>query len=104
MSEAEERRKLYQNARQEYSSLVGKITEIESERKEHVIVLETLKKIGPGRRCWKSVGETLVEKDSSETMTTLEQQMRNIDQILEVLSKKLKETEHQIKQMESEIN
>lgn len=91
----------YQQLRQDYSETIGKIAEIESERKEHIIVIETLRKTSGDRRCWKMSGETLVEKDKSETLQTLQQQLDNINQILEVLFKKLKETEHQLKAFQS---
>ncbi|OMJ93096.1 hypothetical protein SteCoe_4042 [Stentor coeruleus] len=90
----------YQLLRQDYGQLVGKITEIESEKREHLIVLETLKKVEPVRRCWRLVGGVLVQKTVSDVIPELEQQSSKMDQILHVLFARLKEIEGELRELE----
>ncbi|CAG9328719.1 unnamed protein product [Blepharisma stoltei] len=96
----EQAQQRYYQLRQEYGGVLGKITEFESEKREHLIVLENLRKVEPTRRCWRLVGDALVEKQVSEIIPALEQQCGNMDQVMEALFKKLKETEGELRQLE----
>lgn len=62
----------FQQLRQEYSGLLQKIAEIETERREHTLVLETLSNSQPDRKCWRLLGGVLVEKTVSEIAPTIE--------------------------------
>lgn len=96
----EQQQQRYYQLRQEYGGVLGKITEFESEKREHLIVLENLRKVEPTRRCWRLVGDSLVERQVVEVIPALEEQCGNMDQIMEVLFKKLKETELELRQLE----
>ena len=62
----------FQQLRQEYSGLLQKIAEIETERREHELVLATLSSSPPDRKCWRLLGGVLVEKTVAEIAPTLE--------------------------------
>jgi len=93
----------YAQVRQEYGNLLGKITEIESEKREHLVVIETLSKVEPERRCWRLVGGVLLEKRVDEVVPALQGQSQQMDALLETLYKRLKELEEELRKLEQEL-
>jgi prefoldin subunit 2 len=55
-----------------------KIAEIETERREYTLVLETLRCQAPERKCWRLLGGVLVEKTVVEIAPQLETHIDNI--------------------------
>jgi prefoldin subunit 2 len=62
----------FQQLRNEYAQMLQKIAEIETERREHTLVLGTLVKQAPERKCWRLLGGVLVEKTVGEIAPSLE--------------------------------
>jgi len=52
----------WQALRQEVSSMYAQIAELEMELTEHRLVVGTIEKMDPGRRCFRMVGGVLVER------------------------------------------
>lgn len=98
----------YQLLRQEYSSGLSKLAEIEGERREHSysigsIVLETLRKMAPERRCWRLVGGALVERTVDQVIPALEQNLGQMETVLERMSGQMKTVERELLQLQQQL-
>lgn len=67
----------------ECQKLQGKISELEVDRAEHVLVEETLKPLDPKRRAFRLVGECLVERSVEEVLPTVAANRENVSLQLE---------------------
>lgn len=65
--------------------------------------METLRKVEENRRCWRLVGGVLVQKNVAQVIPELEQQSNKMDQVLEVLFKRLKEIEAELRNLEQAL-
>jgi chaperonin cofactor prefoldin len=91
------------------AALARKVAELESERAECDLVLETLSgleseitfpsRAGDGvserlpRRCWQQVGNILVERRKEEIVPLLESQRDRLQQVIEELQRQLRQAE-----------
>jgi len=75
--------------RQEQTQLVSKIGELEVELSEHRVVVESMKKVEPSRRCYRLIGGVLVERTAGEVLPAVEQSRDNIEKTLIELQKML---------------
>ena len=91
------------SAMQQYRELIvecqkiqGKISELEVDRAEHVLVEETLKPLDPKRRAFRLVGECLVERSVEEVLPTVAANRENVSLQLENSSRFLFVVNHVI--------
>lgn len=93
----------YQALRQDYTSLLSKISDIESERYEYTIVLETLGNSAPDRRCWRMIGGALIERTVGEVVPELEDGLRKMEMMVEMTTSTLKTKETEMKAIEDAL-
>ncbi|KAM4664037.1 prefoldin subunit 2 [Discoglossus pictus] len=79
----------FNRLRQEQRSLASKATELEMELNEHTLVIDTLKEVDQGRKCYRMVGGVLVERTVKEVLPALEKNKEQINKIIETLSVQL---------------
>ncbi|XP_053551562.1 prefoldin subunit 2 [Bombina bombina] len=79
----------FNRLRQEQRSLASKLTELEMELNEHTLVIDTLKDVDQGRKCYRMVGGVLVERTVKEVLPALEKNKEQINKIIESLSAQL---------------
>jgi prefoldin subunit 2 len=60
-----------------------KITELEMDRTEHLLVEETLKPLDPTRRAYRLVGECLVERTVQEVLPTVAANRENVSVLVQ---------------------
>ena len=72
----------YRQLQQETSALVSKILEIEEEKKEHELVMDTMKGLEDTRKCWRLVNGVLFEKTKSQVIPEIEAQVTNMNQVI----------------------
>lgn len=77
---------------QQYSELLAdcqklhaKISELEMDRTEHLLVEETLKPLDPTRRAYRLVGECLVERTVQEVLPSVAANRENVSALVEGL-------------------
>eukprot|EP00727_Mastigamoeba_balamuthi_P009095 m51a1_g4808 putative prefoldin subunit 2 (255) ;mRNA; f:129538-131080 len=75
----------------EQNRIVQKIVELEAEMNEHRMVSEVLKKVEPGRRCYRLVGGVLVERTAGEVLPAIEGNREKITGAIAELQKQLAE-------------
>eukprot|EP01138_Halocafeteria_seosinensis_P013216 gb/GECG01013498.1/.p1 GENE.gb/GECG01013498.1/~~gb/GECG01013498.1/.p1 ORF type:complete len:157 (+),score=33.47 gb/GECG01013498.1/:1-471(+) len=87
----------YRQMRQEEQKLSEKIAEIQAEDREHQQVLETLKDLEGERRCFRMVGDVLVEQTVKDVVPELEGNKTSMKDLItklhEQLNKKTEERE-----------
>jgi len=76
----------FQDMRQQQRQFAGKISELEMEKKEYDLVLETLKEVEGSRKCFRLVGGVLVERTVAEVMPALEKNHENIGNVVKSLA------------------
>lgn len=72
----------YRELLSECQKIQGKISEMEVDRAEHVLVEETLKPSDPERRAFRLVGECLVERTVKEVLPTVIANRENVSYTL----------------------
>ena len=72
--------------RNDQRRLTQKISELEADRGEHNLVINTLKDTDPTRRCYRLVGGVLVERTVAEVLPALLNNVEQIDKVIETLT------------------
>jgi prefoldin subunit 2 len=62
----------------ECQNILSKITELNSERDEHKLVVETLSKLEPDRKAFRLIGGVLVERTVSEVLPAVSQNFERV--------------------------
>ncbi|TPX48760.1 hypothetical protein SeMB42_g00327 [Synchytrium endobioticum] len=77
-------------------ALATKMGELEQERDEHQLVLDTISPMDPGRKCFRLVGGVLVERTIRDVVPAVTTNMEGIKQIIGQLQQsfKIKEAEY----------
>jgi prefoldin subunit 2 len=72
--------------RNDQRRLTQKISELESDRSEHKLVINTLKETDASRRCYRLIGGILVERTVGEVLPALQNNVEQIDKVIETLN------------------
>ena len=70
--------KRYNILHQETNALVSRLMEVEDERKENQLVLESIGKLEDDRKCWRLVNGVMFEKTKAEVVPELETMIKNL--------------------------
>lgn len=73
----------------EKKMVLEKIFCFESEKKQHILVLDTLESVEPTRRCYHLVGDALIPRTVEEIRPSLVENCTKITKTIETLSKTL---------------
>ncbi|EIE27826.1 hypothetical protein COCSUDRAFT_83446 [Coccomyxa subellipsoidea C-169] len=79
----------FQELRQELSVLSGRANELASESHEHDLVLKALEPMDGDRKCYRVVGEILVERTVAEVKPAVKGNKEQLDAVVERLLKQL---------------
>lgn len=67
--------------------------DIEEEKRENQLVIDTVKNLEAERRCWRLVGGVLVERNLGEVMNSLKESIETFDKTSTTFSTALKNKE-----------
>ena len=81
-----------------------KMSELEAEVSEHAIVIDTLKKVDPARKCFRMVGGILSERTVNEVLPALEQNKGQIQDVIDKLKTQLGERGQELNKFREEHN
>ena len=81
--------KRYQILQQEVQALVSRLMEVEDERKENQLVLESIGKLEDDRRCWRLINGVMFEKTKKEVVPDLESMISNMYTVAKQLNEAL---------------
>ncbi|KAG4303219.1 hypothetical protein PCANB_000611 [Pneumocystis canis] len=92
---------LYKHSLQQ---LAQKISDLEVEYNEHMLVIETLMNHPSERKCFQMIGGVLVEKNVKETLPSLKTNQEKIKSTIEQLLKQYKSQEKQFNKWQKDNN
>ena len=70
--------------------LVQKLMEIEDEKKENELVLESISKLEDNRKCWRLINGVLMEKTKVEVVPEMRIVINNLNQVMNQITESLK--------------
>ncbi|MBW0474127.1 hypothetical protein O181_013842 [Austropuccinia psidii MF-1] len=71
--------------REEIQEITAKASQLERDSEEHSVVIETLKKTEPKRKCFRMIGGILMERTVQEILPDLQEHRKNIEELLKSL-------------------
>ena len=83
----------YKAMRANITELASKVTELDSDKAEHALVLRAIQPLPPSRKCFRSIGGVLVERSVGEVLPAVERNLRGIEELIAQLSRELREKE-----------
>lgn len=90
----------YQQLQKEAQALVGKLMEIEDERKENELVLESISQLEDTRKCWRLVNGVLMEKTKVEVVPEMRVVINNLNAVAKQITDTLVAVKQEIKNLE----
>ncbi|KAJ1553492.1 hypothetical protein HK405_007748 [Cladochytrium tenue] len=85
----------FNSMKNELSAIAQKLGELETEKDEHKLVVDTMKPLDKGRKCFRLVGGVLVERNVGEVLPVLEANMANIEKLVQQLVQAYKKKEEE---------
>eukprot|EP00466_Bigelowiella_natans_P020919 jgi/Bigna1/47711/estExt_Genewise1.C_170095 len=73
-----------------------KIGELDSDRNEHSLVINTIKDLDPARKCYRLIGGVLVERTIKEVLPAVERNLQGINQMIKQLSDHMKKKQTEL--------
>jgi prefoldin subunit 2 len=71
----------YQQLQREAQTLVTKLMEVDDEKKENELVLESISKLEDARKCWRLVNGVLMEKTKLEVVPEMRVVINNLNAV-----------------------
>jgi prefoldin subunit 2 len=75
----------FEEMKQSYGVVCNKLAELQSDVNEHELVIATLKDMSDDRKCFRLVGEVLVERNVGQVLPALEEHCKGIAAVIERL-------------------
>ncbi|VVC34738.1 Prefoldin beta-like [Cinara cedri] len=97
-------RNAFNALRMEQKQLATKLSEIELDLNEHNTVIETLKKLDGGRKCFRLIGGILVERNISDVLPTLIKNSGEMRKIINTLNDQLTKKGTEINEFKQKHN
>lgn len=79
----------FSSMREEVNALWSKMTELSSEASEHEQVIKALDPMEPSRKCFRLIGDVLVERTVGEVLPAVRKNEEGIKEVLESYAKEL---------------
>uniref|UniRef100_A0A6T8P0M6 Prefoldin subunit 2 n=1 Tax=Hemiselmis andersenii TaxID=464988 RepID=A0A6T8P0M6_HEMAN len=93
-----------QGMKEESTSLAQKIAELDQEKHEHSLVLDTLSGLSGDRKCYRLVGSVLTERTVGDVNPAVKDNMAKLDGLIGELTKKLHEKEKEMQEFQQKHN
>ena len=75
-----------QQLKQEQNVLARQLADMDSTMKEHKLVLETLSKVEPTRKCFRLVNGVMVERTAAEVIPAIQKSIEQIEIVMKELN------------------
>ena len=79
----------YKQLNQEAQVLVQKLLELEDEKRENELVLESISKLEDNRKCWRLVNGVLIEKTKVEVVPEMRTVINNLNSVINQITQSL---------------
>ena len=90
----------YKQLQMEAQQLVQKLMEVEEERKENELVLESISKLEDTRKCWRLVNGVLMEKTKVEVVPEMRVVINNLNAVIKQITDTMVAVKQEIKNLE----
>ncbi len=90
--------------KQELSAIASKIGELEMEKEEHQLVIDTVQPMAPERTCFRLVGGVLVERQVKDVLPAVQANLDGILQIMKQLAETYKKKEDDLAAFQKKFN
>ena len=81
--------------------MVTKLMEIEDEKKENELVLESISKLEDSRKCWRLINGVLMEKTKLEVVPEMRVVINNLNAVVKQITDTLVAVRTEIKNLEA---
>lgn len=81
--------------------LVQKLMEIEDEKKENELVLESISKLEDSRKCWRLINGVLMEKTKLEVVPEMRVVINNLNAVIKQITDTLVSVRQEIRNLEA---
>ena len=81
--------------------LVQKLVELEDEKRENELVIESISKLEDSRKCWRLVNGVLIEKTKVEVVPEMRVVINNLSAVANQITSSLQAVRSEIKNLES---
>lgn len=96
--------RIFQDRRARLNATWSKITELAAESAEHELVVKALEPMETSRKCFRLVGEVLVERTVGEVMPAVKKHKDNLDTAISTLSSQLETQRKELSEFQSKYN
>lgn len=86
----------------ELGQLQDKEVQFQVDLQQHQRVLETIKEYDPNRKCYRLVGEVLIQSTVAETRPLLEQQESNLKELVKTYHQKVEQKQKEIQKFQED--
>eukprot|EP00877_Chromochloris_zofingiensis_P004872 jgi/Chrzof1/14386/Cz09g00260.t1 len=86
----------FQEMRQNISTVMSKIADLEAEANEHQLVLKTLEPMDSSRTCYRMIGDVLVQRTVGETVPAVQRNKQGIEAVLKNLTEQAERLHKQL--------
>ena len=80
--------------------LVQKLMELEDEKKENELVIESISKLEDTRKCWRLINGVLIEKTKVDVIPEMRTQINNLNAVAKQITDTLVSVRQEIKNLE----
>ena len=94
----------YKAMRANITELASKLTELDSDKTEHQLVLRAITNLPRDRKCYRSIGGVLVERTVGDVQPAVEKNVRGIEELIAKLGSDLKEREREADEFRARYN
>ncbi|KAJ3041338.1 hypothetical protein HDV00_009479 [Rhizophlyctis rosea] len=90
--------------KQEMNAVASKVGELEMERDEHQLVIDTISPLSAERKCFRLVGGILVERTVGDVLPAVTANMDGIQNIIKQLTAQYKRKEEEVQAFQKKWN
>ncbi|KAI9333095.1 Prefoldin beta-like protein [Obelidium mucronatum] len=90
--------------KQDLQAIASKLGELEQEKDEHKMVVDTMNPLNADRKCFRLINGVLVERTVGDVLPALKQNMDNIDKIVQQLVQSYKKKEEEFMAFQKKWN
>ncbi|KAK2948917.1 putative Prefoldin subunit 2 [Blattamonas nauphoetae] len=94
----------YQELRMDVTETAKKLAELEGEKQEHKLVIDTLTPMDPNRKCFRMIGDILVERSAGEVLPAVQANYEQITNVMASLEKIFQEKQKELFPLQRQLN
>eukprot|EP00270_Netrium_digitus_P008380 TRINITY_DN2505_c0_g1_i3.p1 TRINITY_DN2505_c0_g1~~TRINITY_DN2505_c0_g1_i3.p1 ORF type:complete len:153 (-),score=47.61 TRINITY_DN2505_c0_g1_i3:259-717(-) len=94
----------WQELRSDVSQTFSKITDLQLQLQEHNLVIQAIEPMDPTRRCFRMIGDVLVERTVAEVLPAVQRNRDGLAEVVQRLTAGLQVKKTELQQLEAKYN